>query len=50
MNPAALLPLVLVLAAGGMIALQTPTNAILARAGGSPVLASISGGLPVRCS
>jgi transporter family-2 protein len=41
MNPAALLPLVLVLAAGGMIALQAPTNAILARAGGSPVLAAL---------
>ena len=41
MNPAALLPLLLVLLAGGMIALQAPTNAILARAGGSPVLAAL---------
>jgi len=41
MNPAALLPVVLVLAAGGMIALQAPTNAMLARAGGSPVLAAL---------
>jgi transporter family-2 protein len=41
MNPAALLPALLVLAAGGMIAMQAPTNAILARAGGSPVLAAL---------
>src|SRR5690349_7719350 len=41
MNPAALLPVVLVLAAGGMIALQAPTNAMLAKAGGSPVLAAL---------
>ena len=41
MNLAALLPLFLVLGAGGMIALQAPTNAILARAGGSPVLAAL---------
>ena len=41
MNPAALLPMLLVLFAGGMIALQAPTNAILARAGGSPVLAAL---------
>lgn len=31
----------LVLLAGGMIALQAPTNAILARAGGSPILAAL---------
>ena len=31
MNPAALLPVLLVLAAGGMIAMQAPTNALLAR-------------------
>jgi transporter family-2 protein len=41
MNPAALLPVILVLAAGGMIALQAPTNAMLAKAGGSPVLAAL---------
>lgn len=41
MNPAALLPAVLVLAAGGLIAMQAPTNAMLARAGGSPVLAAL---------
>jgi len=41
MNLVALLPVVLVLAAGGMIALQAPTNAMLARAGGSPVLAAL---------
>ena len=41
MNPAMLLPVLLVLFAGGMIALQAPTNAILARAGGSPVLAAL---------
>ena len=36
-----LLPILLVLAAGAMISLQAPTNAILARAGGSPVLAAL---------
>ena len=36
-----LIPILLVLLAGGMIALQAPTNAILARAGGSPVLAAL---------
>ena len=41
MNPAVLLPMTLVLLAGGMIALQAPTNAILAKAGGSPVLAAM---------
>jgi transporter family-2 protein len=41
MNPAMLLPMLLVLAAGAMISLQAPTNAILARAGGSPVLAAL---------
>ena len=41
MNPAILLPMLLVLLAGGMIALQAPTNAILARAGGSPILAAL---------
>ena len=41
MSPAAFLPALLVLLAGGMIAIQAPTNAILARAGGSPVLAAL---------
>lgn len=41
MNPALLLPMLLVLLAGGMIALQAPTNVMLARAGGSPVLAAL---------
>ena len=41
MNPAVLFPIVLVFVAGGMIALQAPTNAMLARAGGSPVLAAL---------
>jgi transporter family-2 protein len=41
MNPAAMLPVLLVLVAGGLIALQAPTNAILAKAGGSPVLAAL---------
>ena len=40
MNPA-VLPVLLVLGAGGMIALQAPTNAMLSRAGGSPVLAAL---------
>jgi len=41
MSPAMLLPILLVVLAGSMIALQAPTNAILARAGGSPVLAAL---------
>lgn len=41
MNPATLFPILLVLFAGGMLALQAPTNAILSRAGGSPVLAAL---------
>lgn len=41
MNPVTLLPILLVLFAGAMIALQAPTNAMLARAGGSPVLAAL---------
>ena len=40
MNPL-LVPMFLVLLAGGMIALQAPTNSILAKAGGSPVLAAL---------
>jgi transporter family-2 protein len=41
MNPSLLLPLLLVVLAGGMIALQAPTNVMLARAGGSPLLAAL---------
>jgi bacterial/archaeal transporter family-2 protein len=41
MNAATLLPVLLVLFGGAMIALQAPTNAMLARAGGSPVLAAL---------
>jgi bacterial/archaeal transporter family-2 protein len=41
MSPAHLLPLLLVFVAGWMVALQAPTNAMLARAGGSPVLAAL---------
>lgn len=41
MNPVAILPVLLVIFAGGMIAVQAPTNAMLAKAGGSPVLAAL---------
>jgi transporter family-2 protein len=41
MNPVLLLPILLVLLAGGMVALQAPTNVMLAKAGGSPVLAAL---------
>jgi transporter family-2 protein len=41
MAPGAFLPILLVFVAGWMIALQAPTNALLARAGGSPVLAAL---------
>ena len=41
MNPATLVPILLVLAAGALIALQAPTNSMLARAGGSPVFAAL---------
>jgi transporter family-2 protein len=41
MNAGTLVPMLLVLLAGGLIALQAPTNAILAKAGGSPVLAAL---------
>lgn len=41
MNPAALLAVLLVAAGGCLLALQAPTNALLARAGGSPVLAAL---------
>jgi transporter family-2 protein len=36
-----LVPILLVFIAGGMVALQAPTNAILAKAGGSPILAAL---------
>jgi transporter family-2 protein len=41
MTAAVLLPMLLVLFAGGMIALQAPTNVMLSKAGGSPVLAAL---------
>jgi transporter family-2 protein len=41
MNPAVALPIALVFAGGALIAIQAPTNAILARVGGSPVLAAL---------
>ena len=41
MSPAILLPSMLVLVAGAMIALQAPANAMLGKAGGSPVLAAL---------
>ena len=41
MNPAILVPVLLVFVAGVMIALQAPTNAMLANAGGSAVLAAL---------
>jgi len=41
MNPALLVPVLLVFIAGGMIAIQAPTNALLAKAGSSPVLAAL---------
>jgi transporter family-2 protein len=41
MNPALIGPALLVLFAGGMVALQAPTNVMLTRAGGSPLLAAL---------
>jgi len=41
MTPAAILPILLVFVAGGLLALQAPTNALLSRAGGSPILAAL---------
>ena len=35
------IPILLVFIAGAMVALQAPTNAMLAKAGGSPVLAAL---------
>jgi len=41
MNPTIAFPILLVLFGGAMIAVQAPTNALLAKAGGSPVLAAL---------
>jgi bacterial/archaeal transporter family-2 protein len=41
MSPAMVLPILLVLFGGAMISVQAPTNAMLAKAGGSPVLAAL---------
>ena len=41
MTSAVLIPISLVFLAGGMVAIQAPTNAMLAKAGGSPVLAAL---------
>lgn len=41
MSPGALVAAFLVLCGGAMLAVQAPTNALLARAGGSPVLAAL---------
>ena len=41
MNASVLVPLLLVLVSGGLISLQAPTNAMLAKAGGSPALAAL---------
>ena len=38
---ALLIPVLLVFIAGGMVAIQAPTNAMLAKAGGSPILAAL---------
>ena len=38
---AILIPILLVFLAGGMVALQAPTNAMLAKVGGSPILAAL---------
>ena len=38
---AMLIPILLVFIAGAMVAIQAPTNAILAKAGGSPILAAL---------
>ena len=41
MSPAMMLPILLVLFGGAMIAIQAPTNSMLAKAGGSPILAAL---------
>ena len=38
---AILIPILLVFIAGAMVSIQAPTNALLAKAGGSPVLAAL---------
>ena len=38
---ALMIPILLVFIAGGMVALQAPTNSMLARVGGSPILAAL---------
>ena len=38
---AILIPILLVFIAGAMVALQAPTNSMLAKAGGSPILAAL---------
>ena len=38
---AVLVPILLVFIAGAMVSIQAPTNALLAKAGGSPVLAAL---------
>ena len=38
---AILIPILLVFIAGGMVALQAPTNSMLGKAGGSPILAAL---------
>jgi transporter family-2 protein len=38
---ALLIPILLVFIAGAMVAIQAPTNAMLAKAGGSPILAAL---------
>ena len=38
---AVLIPILLVFIAGAMVAIQAPTNAMLAKAGGSPILAAL---------
>lgn len=41
MNPTTFLTILVVLLAGGLVAMQAPTNAMLSKAGGSPVLAAL---------
>ena len=41
MSPSILGPILLVLLGGGLLALQVPTNVMLSKAGGSPLLAAL---------
>jgi len=41
MNPGTLITVALVLIAGGLTAIQAPTNAMLAKVGGSPIIAAL---------